>query len=171
MGSEHVSTRRDQNQTVFRKRKSLEFLSRVDGLGDDTDVGKALGDGTYDLSALELLEVDVDIGMGRQEHCQSGREKFYCRNGIRKDVDMASQPFCEIVQLTTHFLQLLHHDPRVTLKRRSRWSEVNATPLPLKQRNAERVLHGVDSLARRRQGHVRSTGPMRDARSLSDMQE
>lgn len=84
---------------------------------------------------------------------------------------MTSQPFCEIVQLPTHVLQLLHHDPRVTFKRRSRWSEINAPPLPLKQRNAERVFHGMDSLARRRQGHVRSTSPMRDARSLSDMHE
>jgi hypothetical protein len=117
------------------------------------------------------LEVDVDIGMGRQEYCQSRREKFYRCNGIRKNVNMASQPFCEIVQLTAHLLQVLHHNPRVTLKRRSRWSEVNAPPLPLKQRNAERVLHGVDPLARRRQSHVRSTGPMRDARGLGDMQK
>lgn len=65
MATEHVSTRRDQNQAVFGKRKSLEFLGRVDGFGDDTDVGDAFGHGTYDLSALALLEVDVDIGMGR----------------------------------------------------------------------------------------------------------
>ena len=169
--TESLTMGRNQDQAVFGKRKDLELLGRVDRFGDDTDVGAALGDGTYDLSALALIEVDVEIGMGRQEHCQNGRKKFYCCYGIRKNVDMASQPFCEIVQLAAHLLQLLHDHPRVTLKRRSRWSELDAAPLPFKQRNAERVFHVVDPLARRRQGHVRSARPMRNAPRLRDMQE
>jgi hypothetical protein len=169
--TEHVPTGCDQNKAVFRKRKDLELFGRVDWFGDDTDIGEAFGDRTYDLSALALFEVDVDIGMGRQENGQKRWKKFYCCDGIRKNVDMTSQPFCEIVQLAAHFLQMLHHDARMALKRRSRWGDLDAPPLSLKQRNAERVFHGVDPLARRRQSHVHATRSMRDASGLRDMQE
>lgn len=59
----------------------------------------------------------------------------------------------------------------MTLKRRSGWGELDTPPLPLKQRNAKRGFHGVDPLARRRQGHVCSTRPTRDALGLRDLQE
>src|SRR5215208_6674082 len=135
------------------------------------DVAEPLGDGADDLSALALLDDDVDVRMSGEEHGQSRRQKFDRCNRVRKHVYMASQPFGKIVQLAAHLLQVLYDDPRVTLKRRSRWSKVNAPPLPLKEWNAEGALHGGDPLARRRQGHVRSTRPMRDALGLRDMEK
>jgi hypothetical protein len=71
--TKHVATGRDQDKAVFSERKDLELLGRVHRFGDDADVGMAFGDGTYDLSALALLEVDVDVGMGQQKWCQQRR--------------------------------------------------------------------------------------------------
>lgn len=55
MATEHVSTRHNQDQAVFRKRKNVELLGRVDGLGDDTDVAVTLGDGTNRRDVADML--------------------------------------------------------------------------------------------------------------------
>lgn len=68
--TEHVPVGRDQNEAVFRKRKDLKLLGRVDRFGDDADVADSLGNGTYDFATLALFEVDVDIGVSRQEYGQ-----------------------------------------------------------------------------------------------------
>jgi len=81
------------------------------------------------------------------------------------------QALCVVTQLAAHLLQLLRDDPRMMDQRRSYRREPNASPLPLQQWSAERLLHGTDPLAGRCQSHVRARRPMRDAGSFGDVEE
>jgi hypothetical protein len=63
----HMIARRDQHQPVFRKRKSLQFFGRIDLVPDDADLGEVSGDSAHDVAAGTLLQIDVDLGMLRQD--------------------------------------------------------------------------------------------------------
>jgi len=135
MAHERMPARRDHDEAVLRKRKRLELLRRIDGIRNNANIGESLCDRAHDLPALALLQVDVDVRMGRQEGSQSRGKKFHHPNGIRQEVDVRSQPFCVLVQLAAHLVQLLRDNPRMMHERRSCRSELNAAPLSFKQRH------------------------------------
>ena len=84
---------------------------------------------------------------------------------------MSPQAFAEIGQLAAHLLQLLRDDPRVMQEHSSCCGELNPPALPFQERSAKRIFHGADTLTRRRQCHVRASGPVRDAASFGDVHE
>ena len=75
----HMVARRDQHEPVFGKRKGLKFFGGIDLVPDDADLGEVSGDGAHDVAAGTLLQIDVDLGMLRQECGQgSGKELGAC---------------------------------------------------------------------------------------------
>ncbi len=92
-----MTTRRDQNQAVFRKRRSFELQGRVDWVPDNTNIREAFRDRWHDRPTRALPQVDVDIGMGRKKGGQRSRKKFCRHDGNREDADSAPQPRCELI--------------------------------------------------------------------------
>ena len=71
----HMIARRDQHEPVFGARKGLQFFGRIDLVPDDADIGQVSGDSAHNVAAGMLLQIDVDLGMLRQECGQrSGKE-------------------------------------------------------------------------------------------------
>ena len=70
----HMIAWRDQHQPVLGERKSLQFFGRIDFISDDADLGEVSGDSAHDVAAGTLLQIDVDLGMLRQE-CGQGSGK------------------------------------------------------------------------------------------------
>ena len=81
--------RRDQNEAVFGKRKGLKFLGGIDLVPDDADLGEVSGNRADDVAARMLLQIDVDLGMLRQE-CGQGRGKEL--GGCRRIGEQAHAP-------------------------------------------------------------------------------
>ena len=63
----HMIAWRDQHEPVFGKRKGLKFFGGINLVSDDADVGEASGNSAHDVAAGTLLQIDVDLGMLRQE--------------------------------------------------------------------------------------------------------
>ena len=63
----HMIARCDQDEPVFGKRKGLQFFGGIDLVPDDADLGEVSGDSAHDVAAGTLLQIDVDLGMLRQE--------------------------------------------------------------------------------------------------------
>jgi len=51
----------------LRATTNTNRCARIDGGGDDAEVGNALGDEAHDLVAQPFLEVDTDIGVRGEE--------------------------------------------------------------------------------------------------------
>ena len=60
---QRMVARHHQHEAVLAERIGLK-RARIDGAGDDAEVGDAFGDHADDLVAQPLLKVDADIGMG-----------------------------------------------------------------------------------------------------------
>ncbi len=88
---ERMIARDHQHEAILAERIGLE-RARVDGAGDDAEVGDALGDQADDLVAQPLLEVDADIGMGGQERAQRLRQELGQRVGVGEHPDLAGEP-------------------------------------------------------------------------------
>jgi len=84
---------------------------------------------------------------------------------------MPLHTLAEIVEITTHSLQLLRDKPRVMQKHCSCRSDPHPPAVPFQERSIESIFHGTDTLTRRRQGHVRAGRPMRDATGFGNMHE
>ena len=97
--------------STSRSSTKVEALSGIDLVPDlvpdDTDLGKILGDGAHNLATGTLLQVDVDLGMERQEPTQRRREELCRCRRIGEEAHSAPQAFRVFRQLRTHPLQLL----------------------------------------------------------------
>ena len=78
----HMIARRDQHEPVFGKRKGLQFFGGVDLVTDDTDLGEVSGDSAHDVAAGSLFQIDVDLGILRQERSQRSGKKLRGRRRI-----------------------------------------------------------------------------------------
>ena len=75
----NMIARRDQHEPVLRKRKGMQFFGGIDLVPDDADLGEVSGDSAHDVAAGTLLQIDVDLGMLRQECGQAnGKELRAC---------------------------------------------------------------------------------------------
>jgi hypothetical protein len=54
----------------------LQFSSGIDLVPDDDDLGDVSGDGAHNLAARTPLQINVDLGMLRQECGQGGGEEL-----------------------------------------------------------------------------------------------
>src|SRR5215467_1036640 len=57
----------DNNEADLSDRIGLQFVGRIDCFCDDADVRNALGDQPHNLSAGTILELEIDIGVSREE--------------------------------------------------------------------------------------------------------
>jgi hypothetical protein len=69
-------TRCDQHEPVFGKREGLQFFSGIDLVPDDADLGDVSGDSAHNVAAGMLLQINVDLGMLRQEPGQGSGKKL-----------------------------------------------------------------------------------------------
>jgi hypothetical protein len=168
---QHVITRRNHNQPVFREGMDFEFLGGVHLIANDPDVGEIPRDGSHDLPTGTLLQIDVDIGAGRQECPQDGRQEFGRRRRIRQQAHTTSQALGMLRQFPSHPLQLLNDDLGVMDERRSCGRGADPATVPFKERSPEGRLHRANTLTCRRQCHPCPLGAMRDARRFGDMKE
>jgi len=59
----HMTAWCNEHKPIFGKGECLQFLSGIDFIPDDTDLGMILRDGAHNLAARTLLQIDVDLGM------------------------------------------------------------------------------------------------------------
>ena len=83
----HMIARRDQHEPVLGKRKGLKFFGGIDLVPDNADVGQASGNSAHDVAAGTLLQIDVDLGMLRQEYGQGSGKEFGGRSRIGEQAD------------------------------------------------------------------------------------
>ena len=83
--------RHHQHEAVAAERKRVQ-AAVVDRAGDDADVAGAFRDQPDDLVAQPLLEIDADVGIGRQERAQRLRQEFGERVGVGQHPHLAGEP-------------------------------------------------------------------------------
>jgi hypothetical protein len=67
----HMITRRNQHKPVFGERKGLKFFGGIYLVPDDADLRNISGDSAHDVAAGALFQIDVNLGLPRQECGQS----------------------------------------------------------------------------------------------------
>ena len=77
-----VLMRRNQDQVIDGERKAFHLGSGDSLITGDPYIGEVRGDGTDNLAARPLLQVDIDIRMSREEPAQGGRQKLLRRRCI-----------------------------------------------------------------------------------------
>ena len=169
--TQHMIARRDQHQPVFGKRKGLKFFCRIDLVPDDADFSYVSGDSAHDFPAGTLLQIDVDLGMLRQECSQSSGNKLGGRSGIGEQAHAAPEAVGILRQFPAHPFQLLNDQLCVVNESCARWRRANATAVPFKERCAEALFHQPNAFAGRCQRHPRPRGTMRDTCSLDHKQK
>jgi hypothetical protein len=80
--ADHMIARRDQHEPVFCKWKGLQFFGGIDLVPDDADLGQVSGDSAHDVAAGSLFQIDVDLGILRQERSQRSGKKLRGRRRI-----------------------------------------------------------------------------------------
>ena len=66
----------DQHEPIFGKREGFQFFGGVDLVADDADLGDVSSDGAHNLAAGTLLQINVDLGLLRQECGQGSRKEL-----------------------------------------------------------------------------------------------
>jgi hypothetical protein len=94
--------RRHDDQAILGERQGLQLGRGVDGIGDDTDVGLSAGHGARDLGIRELLEIDIDGGMGGEECRKRNGQQLQGRGRVREQADMAAQALAVPAELAAH---------------------------------------------------------------------
>ena len=99
--------RRDhEHEPIDTKRQDLE-PGHLDRAGDDPDIGTAVGDGPDDLVTEPLLQVDIDLGIGREKGAERLGQKLGQRIGIRHQPYLPAQTIGILGQITAHPFGLL----------------------------------------------------------------
>src|SRR3954469_6364109 len=81
-------TRKDCDELILAKWAALEF-TEIDRVGDDPQVRGTLGNSFNDHITRTLFEIDIDIGMRRQELTQRFRQELDQSSRIRHQADVA----------------------------------------------------------------------------------
>ena len=87
---ERMVARDHQHEAVLAERIGLE-RARIDGAGDDAEIGDAFGDQADDLVAQPLLEIDADMRMRGQERAQRLGQELGERIGVGQHPDLAGE--------------------------------------------------------------------------------
>ena len=162
---QRVVARDHQHETVVAKRIGLQ-RARIDGSGDDAEIGNALGDQTDDLVAQPLLQIDADTRMRGQKRRQRFRQKFRQRVGVGQDADLTGKPAAIGAEILMQSLGLTQDRARMLQQGPSGWRRGDALPSAREQRHAQRLFHIADAGRCRGQRKVRAHGAVRDAAGL-----
>ena len=168
---ERMAMRHDKDQPVLDIGERLQFGCGIDGVGHDADVGTAARHRAHNLGARVLLEIDVDIGMRRQESAERARQEFERRGGIGIDADAAAQALGVLVEVAAHQLELAGDGAGMMDKGSARCGESDAPPLALEQRRSQCFFHGADALTGRSQRHACPRRAVGNAGGVGDMQD
>ena len=162
--------RSEEDEPIFGKGKGLELEGRIDGVSDDTDIGRTSGNSTYDLRARTLLECEIDVGVSCQERAEQRRQEGLQGCGVGQHPDTAAQSLGKDVELSTHQFQLLGHDARMMKQGGTGRRRADTSSFALEQGGAQGKLHVANPLACRGERQAAACGTMGDARGFSDVQ-
>src|SRR6202521_5131489 len=105
--------RRDhENEPVDAERQDLETCY-FDCAGDDSDVGRALGDGGENLVAQPILQIDVHLRMRSEKIAERLWQQLGRRIGIGHQPNLALYALRVLRQVAMHSLGLLQQYPRM----------------------------------------------------------
>lgn len=153
--------RHHQRQRIMAKTRNLQTL-QVGRIGQHADVAGAGAQGVGDFVAEALLQIHRHARVILEEVAQHGRQIFAEGSGVAQHPHMAPEPLPIVVQLAAHAVHLRQHQARVMRQRAPRRRGLHAAVLAQQQRHAQRLLHAADTLAGRRQRHVRTPRAGRD---------
>ena len=165
-----MSLRRHQHQPILREGHGLQFGGGIDDVGHDAEIGPAARDGAHDVRARAVLDLDVDIGMGRQESADQRRQEFQGGGRVRQHAHLAAQALGELAKFSAHLVELPGDQPCVMEEGEAGRSRADAAPLALEQRHAQFALHVAHALAGGGQGKAAAGRAVGDARGLGDVQ-
>ena len=132
--------RHHQHEAIAAKRIGGE-PARIDRAGNDADITDAFGNQADDLVAQALFQVDVDVGMSRQERAQGLGQEFGERIGVGQHPHLAGEAPRIGPQILAQPLGLLQHGASVLDQRPSGWRRRHALPGADQKRGAQRLLH------------------------------
>src|SRR4029077_44203 len=99
------------------------------------------GDSAHDVAAGTLLQIDVDLGMLRQERGQGSGKELGCRGCIGEQAHAPSEAVGILRQFSAHPFQLLYHQLSVTDEGSASWGRTNAPAMAFEERGPEALFH------------------------------
>ena len=97
---QHVIIRHDDDKSVVAKRHHCEFPG-VHESDDDAEVSTAFVDRAHGFRTGVFLDIDIDLGVVREESREQRGKEFVDGMGIGKQPDVASHAFAELRQIVT----------------------------------------------------------------------
>ena len=155
----------DQHEPVLAKGIGFE-RARVDGGGDDAEIGHPFGDEPDDLVAQPFLEVDADIGVRGQERAQRLGQEFGQGIGVGEHPDLAGEAAGIGAEVLAQPLGLAQDRARMLQQGAAGLGRGHALTSAHQQRRAQCLLHVADSGGGRGQREMRALRPAGDAAGL-----
>ena len=140
--------------------------ARIDGGGDDAEIGNPFGDEPDDLVAQPFLEIDADIGMRRQERAQRLGQELGQGIGVGEHPDLAGEAAGIGAEILAQPLGLAQDRARMLQQGAAGLGRGHALTSAHEQRRAQRLLHVADARGGRGQREMRALRPAGNAAGL-----
>lgn len=144
---------------------------RIDCIRKDADLGQPGRNGTRDLDALTLPEIDIGSRVSCHPVGKARRQVFGDRGGVGEKPDGRAQAVCMFAKLTAHLCQLPLDHPCMMGQRFAGGRRIYAAPPAFQKLHAAIRLHVAQPLAGGRQRKPDIGGSMRDAAGIDDGEE
>ena len=160
----------DQHQAILAERDPLDTV-RQRVFGGKPEIGGSGEDGTGDIGAFALLDVDRDVRVLAQENGQCLRQIFRQARRVGEKPDRGLGAACIGQEIAAHRIDIVDHDPRMIEQAFAGRCQLDTAPAARQQRYAERFFQALDALARRGQREMDLCRAIGDAAGLGHRDE